>query len=100
MQDTEALLKQLEEDRLAVKEVQDIVSQEESIMAKETQLVQDYADVSSDWPCSSLNAKAKLNSDKINTALTVDVRLRVLNHTCQYYFLIHTFARITVKLLN
>ncbi|RUS88172.1 hypothetical protein EGW08_004069 [Elysia chlorotica] len=42
--DTEALLKQLEEDRLAVKEVQDIVSQEESIMAKETQLVQDYAD--------------------------------------------------------
>ncbi|GFO34548.1 dynein heavy chain 1, axonemal, partial [Plakobranchus ocellatus] len=42
--ETEALLKQLEEDRLAVKEVQDIVFQEESIMAKETQVVQDYAD--------------------------------------------------------
>ncbi|CAL1542606.1 unnamed protein product [Lymnaea stagnalis] len=42
--DTEILLQQLEEDRLAAKEVEDIVSQEESIMAKEMKIVQDYAD--------------------------------------------------------
>ncbi|XP_035825271.1 dynein heavy chain 6, axonemal [Aplysia californica] len=42
--DTELLLKQLEEDQQAVEEVQEIVSQEEAIMAKETQIVQDYAD--------------------------------------------------------
>ncbi|CAG5136729.1 unnamed protein product, partial [Candidula unifasciata] len=42
--DTEDLLKQLEEDRQAVKEIEDIVSQEENIMSRETQIVQDYAD--------------------------------------------------------
>ncbi|KAH9496161.1 Dynein heavy chain 6, axonemal [Bulinus truncatus] len=42
--DTDILLQQLEEDRRAAKEVEDIVSQEESIMAKEMKIVQDYAD--------------------------------------------------------
>lgn len=45
-QDTDILLQQLEEDRQAAKEVEEIVSQEESIMAKEMKIVQDYADVS------------------------------------------------------
>nr|KAI8735296.1 dynein heavy chain 6; axonemal-like [Biomphalaria glabrata] len=42
--DTDILLQQLEEDRQAAKEVEEIVSQEESIMAKEMKIVQDYAD--------------------------------------------------------
>jgi len=46
LQDTEVLMQQLEKDKEAVEQVQDIVEQEEVIMKKETQIVQDYADVS------------------------------------------------------
>ncbi|XP_071080158.1 dynein axonemal heavy chain 6-like [Haliotis cracherodii] len=42
--DTEVLLKQLEKDQDAVEQVQQIVEEEEGIMKKETQIVQDYAD--------------------------------------------------------
>ena len=41
------LLQQLEKDTEAVNEVRNIVEHEEGIMKKETQIVQDYADVSS-----------------------------------------------------
>lgn len=40
------LLGQLEKDQDAVEQVRTIVEQEENIMKKETQIVQDYADVS------------------------------------------------------
>lgn len=40
------LLEQLMKDKEAVDEVRQIVEHEESIMKKETQIVQDYADVS------------------------------------------------------
>ena len=40
------LLQQLEKDTEAVNEVRNIVEHEEGIMKKETQIVQDYADVS------------------------------------------------------
>ncbi|XP_023930267.1 dynein heavy chain 6, axonemal [Lingula anatina] len=42
--DTELLLQQLEKDQEAVDQVREIVEQEESVMKKETQIVQDYAD--------------------------------------------------------
>ncbi|KAL5008122.1 hypothetical protein ScPMuIL_013703 [Solemya velum] len=42
--DTEVLLGQLEKDQEAVEQVRTIVEQEENIMKKETQIVQDYAD--------------------------------------------------------
>ncbi|CAH1791320.1 unnamed protein product [Owenia fusiformis] len=42
--DTEVLLKQLSKDQEAVDQVRDIVEQEESVMKKETEIVQDYAD--------------------------------------------------------
>ncbi|KAL4237693.1 Dynein heavy chain 14 [Mactra antiquata] len=42
--DTEVLLAQLEKDREAVNEVRSIVEHEESIMKKETQIVQDYSE--------------------------------------------------------
>ena len=45
-QDTELLLAQLEKDQEAVDQVREIVQKEEAIMKKETQVVQDYADVS------------------------------------------------------
>ena len=45
LQDTEVLLQQLERDREAVNEVRAIVEHEESIMKKETQIVQDYSEV-------------------------------------------------------
>ena len=45
-QDTEVLLQQLEKDTEAVNQVREIVEHEEGIMKKETQIVQDYADVS------------------------------------------------------
>ena len=44
-QDTEVLLQQLEKDTEAVNQVREIVEHEEGIMKKETQIVQDYADV-------------------------------------------------------
>ncbi|XP_059157269.1 dynein axonemal heavy chain 6-like [Physella acuta] len=66
--DTENLLQQLEEDRLAAKEVQDIVSQEESIMAKEMQIVQDYAD-----ECESdLAAVLPVLKDAVDSLETLD----------------------------
>ena len=43
-QDTEVLLRQLEEDQAAVDQVREIVEAEEAVMAKETKIVQDYAD--------------------------------------------------------
>ncbi|ESO83512.1 hypothetical protein LOTGIDRAFT_133247 [Lottia gigantea] len=42
--DTEILLEQLEKDKIAVEEVQQIVEAEKNIMDRETQIVQDYAD--------------------------------------------------------
>ena len=40
------LLCQLEKDQLAVDEVREMVTSEEVVMKRETQIVQDYADVS------------------------------------------------------
>jgi len=48
-QDTEVLLVQLMKDKEAVDEVRQIVEHEEAIMKKETQIVQDYADVSTGY---------------------------------------------------
>lgn len=45
IQATEELLQQLEKDQEAVNEVRTIVEHEESIMVKETQIVQDYSEV-------------------------------------------------------
>ena len=45
-QDTEILLTQLEKDQLAVDQVREIVQAEEAEMQKETDIVQNYADVS------------------------------------------------------
>ncbi|KAK7488391.1 hypothetical protein BaRGS_00020365, partial [Batillaria attramentaria] len=42
--DTEVLLQQLEKDQEAVEQVRQIVENEEAVMKKETQIVQDYAD--------------------------------------------------------
>ncbi|KAJ8308273.1 hypothetical protein KUTeg_013147 [Tegillarca granosa] len=42
--DTEMLLEQLQKDQAAVEQVREIVEQEESVMVKEKQIVQDYAD--------------------------------------------------------
>ena len=46
MQDTELLLEQLRQDQEAVDQVREIVEAEEIVMKRETQVVQDYADVS------------------------------------------------------
>ena len=45
-QDTEVLLVQLVKDQEAVDQVREIVKAEETVMKKETEVVQDYADVS------------------------------------------------------
>ena len=45
-QDTERLLEKLQQDQEAVDQVRDIVEKEEIVMKKETQIVQNYADVS------------------------------------------------------
>lgn len=45
VQDTELLLEQLSKDQEAVGQVQAIVEHEESIMKREAQIVEDYADV-------------------------------------------------------
>ena len=45
-QDTEILLEQLGKDQEAVDQVREIVEAEENVMKRETQAVQDYADVS------------------------------------------------------
>ena len=46
-QDTEVLLRQLEKDQEAVDQVREIVLSEEAVMKRETEIVQEYADVSS-----------------------------------------------------
>lgn len=47
-------MEQLEKDRAAVHEVRAIVEHEETIMKKETQIVQDYADVRLTLYCTGL----------------------------------------------
>ena len=42
------LLQQLEKDQEAVDQVREIVEAEEAVMKRETQVVQDYADVSNE----------------------------------------------------
>ena len=46
VQDTEVLMSQLSKDQEAVDQVRFIVEAEETTMKRETQIVQDYADVS------------------------------------------------------
>lgn len=43
--DTEVLLEKLEKDQEAVEQVRQIVENEEAIMKRETEIVQNYADV-------------------------------------------------------
>ena len=48
------LLKQLEKDQEAVDQVREIVLSEEAVMKRETEIVQEYADVSSRGHCAGL----------------------------------------------
>ena len=49
LQDTEQLMEQLAQDQEAVDQVREIVASEEAVMQRETQAVQNYADVSKRW---------------------------------------------------
>ena len=62
--DTELLLEQLSKDQEAVDQVRFIVEQEEATMKRETQIVQDYADVSDDQPRCNLFCDRQTVADR------------------------------------
>ena len=71
-QDTEVLLRQLEEDQAAVDQVREIVEAEEAVMAKETKIVQDYAD-ECQADLASVIPAIQLAIDSLNTLNKKDI---------------------------
>ena len=84
LQDTEKLLGQLEKDQAAVDEVRAIVEAEEVVMMKETQVVQDNADVSRAHPLVITFDLATVIEVLLNAVMTNGCSLGITIELCNF----------------